>query len=154
MNQEIIIGCDIGGVVRDNYDKPINHSIETLREISLNDQKYKLIFISKCKDHQRILANKWLKMESMDHVPIFFCYDYKEKLNIALRENVSIMIDDRIQVLSLFSEHPRIMKIWFCQEEKKINGTKKYQPDLFDSLTLARNWSQVAYFIQNYGIKL
>ncbi len=154
MNKKIIIGCDIGGVVKDRQtDKPIEGSIETIKEILSNDQKYNLIFISKCKDHQRIKSNEWLKMENMDRVPVFYCYDYKEKLNIALRENVDIMIDDRIQVLSYFNEYHRILKIWFCQDEQKISGTKKYQPDLFESLSLTRDWSQVAHLIQNYDLR-
>lgn len=151
MNDKIIIGCDIGGVIKDRQtDQPIEGAIETLKEILSNEQKYKLIFISKCKDHQRIKSNEWLKSENMEHVPVFYCYEYKEKLNIGLSNHINIMIDDRIQVLSCFREYPHIMKIWFCQEEQKINGIKKYQPDLFESFSLARDWLQVDDLIRSY----
>ena len=40
MNDKIIIGCDIGGVIKDRQtDQPIEGSIETLKEILSNEPR-------------------------------------------------------------------------------------------------------------------
>ena len=51
----------------------------------------------------------------------YFSELYSEKVEIAAKNNVAIMIDDKIQVLSKFSDET--LKIWLCDDEKKISGT-------------------------------
>ena len=55
----IIIGCDIGGVIRNQIDNtPIGDSINTLKELS---ETSKIIFISKCKEAYLTSSKEWLK---------------------------------------------------------------------------------------------
>ena len=140
----IIIGCDIGGVIRNQIDNtPIEDSIDTLKELS---ETSKIIFISKCKEAYLTSSQEWLKSNGLDSFQTFYCPDYKDKIAIASRENVSIMIDDKIQVLKTFNDD--IFKIWFCNDSKRILGLKKYQPDIFESINLATNWKEVACLLK------
>ena len=140
-----VIGCDIGNVIRNNIDSlPIVKSIKIINELSVD---YEIIFISKCKPNYQLKCTEWLKENGLDKFKVYFCLEYYEKVNIATQNNVSIMIDDKIQVLSKFNN--LTTKIWFCNDEKKINGTKKYQPDLFNTLKLAINWDEINNIIIN-----
>ena len=58
------------------------------------------------------------------------------------------MIEDKIQVLKTFSDE--FMKIWLCDDEKKICGTRKHQSGLYEELNHATNWQQVIRFIDNF----
>jgi hypothetical protein len=140
-----VIGCDIGNVIRNNIDSlPIVKSIEIINELSVD---YEIIFISKCKPNYQLKCTEWLKENGLDKFKVYFCLEFYEKVNIATQNNVSIMIDDKIQVLSKFNN--LTTKIWFCNDEKKINGTKKYQPDLFNTLKLANDWDEIHNIIIN-----
>ncbi len=56
---KLVIGCDIGGVVRNVQNSlPINNSIEILTKLSKN---YVIIFISKCKETYKASSEKWLR---------------------------------------------------------------------------------------------
>lgn len=145
-NNRIIIGCDIGGVVKNqSNDLPIFNAIESLKKL---EENYKIIFISKCKDSYRLKTQEWLKKYQLDKFDTFYCLDCKDKIGIAIEQNVTIMIDDKIQVLSHFNRNDvDILKIWLCDEEKKIAGTRKFQPELFASLRLATNWNEVTEII-------
>jgi hypothetical protein len=144
---KITIGCDIGGVVKNQMTElPIDYAITSLKELSENED-YKIIFISKCKDSYKIKSEEWLKSNGLENIQAFYCLENKEKIQIARRENVRIMIDDKIQVLSTFDDYT--LKIWLCDDHKKIEGTKKFQPDLFAKLRLALNWQQAIEIINN-----
>jgi hypothetical protein len=135
----MIIACDIGGVMRNMInDEPIDGSIEGIKLLSL---EHKVIFISKCKDSYKQKMNDWLKKYELSHIPIYFCESYGEKNKIALDNGVEIMIDDRISVLQSMSK--TIKKIWFCDDKQKINGTKKFNPELFKELILVRRWEEL-----------
>jgi uncharacterized HAD superfamily protein len=141
---KITIGCDIGGVIRNSIDStPINQAIDSIFELSKN---YEIIFISKCKDAYQLNCRNWMKENGLGGFKIIFCYEPSEKVKIAAENNISIMIDDKIQVLSKFDDDT--LKIWLCNDEKKINGTKSYQPDLFKALKLATNWPQLIEIIR------
>lgn len=144
---KIIIGCDIGGVMRDLLtEEPIIDAIESLENLS--KKNYKIIFISKCKEAYKIRSTDWLKSQNLDHFEVYYCLDYSGKNKIALEQNVSMMIDDKMQVLSRLD--PRIFKIWFCDDSKKIEGAKKYQTDLWNSVHLARNWTEVNKLVTSF----
>jgi len=139
-----IIGCDIGGVVKNQTDNTaIEQSIESLEELS---QFNKIIFISKCKESYRAQSQEWLKSHGLDRLQAFYCLEYKEKVDIANREKVKVMIDDKIQVLKNFDAD--IHKIWFCNDSKKILGLKRYQPEIFESVSLATSWKDVIRLIK------
>ena len=148
MNQ-ITIGCDIGGVVRDPITNlQIDDSLESINR--LIEDNYKIIFISKCKALYEERSKMWLENNKLSHLEAFFCINYNEKLAIALRQKVSIIIDDRIQVLATFRNNHDLLKVWFCNDDQKINGTKKYQPDLYQTMRLARNWPEVVNIINAF----
>ena len=140
MSISILIGCDIGGVVRDMITgDPVDNSIESIKQII--HRGYRIMFISKCKSGYQERVTEWLKRWDLDELPREFCQEYAQKFEIARRHTINIMIDDKIQVLSLLPDH--IVKIWFCSEEQKISGTRKYQPELFEKFKVARNWNDV-----------
>ena len=148
MNQ-IIIGCDIGGVVRDNITNlQVPDSLESINR--LIEENYKIIFISKCKALYEEKSKMWLKDNDLSDLEAFFCINYNQKLAIALNQKVSIIIDDRIQVLATFINNHDLLRIWFCDDDQKINGTKKYQPELYQTMRLARNWPQVVNIINAF----
>ena len=139
-----VIGCDIGGVIRNLVDfSPIKEAIETILELS---KEYEIIFISKCKDSYKANSKTWMKENGLGEFKLIFCLEYSEKVEIAAKNNVAIMIDDKIQVLSKFSDET--LKIWLCDDEKKISGTKTHQPDLFKTLKLVRYWDEISEIIK------
>ena len=143
----IVIGCDIGGVVKNNVDdSPVEGAIQTLGELS---DSFRIIFISKCNDKYRSKSEQWLREYKLDRFQAFFCTDYHEKKMIAAKENVSIMIDDRMQVLSTFNDN--ILKIWLCNDPKKIVGIQRFQPDIFAKFSHANDWREVASLIKTYN---
>lgn len=142
-DNKLVIASDIGGVVRDLIDENlIENSVEALTKLSLT---HNVIFISKCKESYKLKSEVWLAENHLDHFKCHFCLDYKDKNIIAMKENVSIMIDDKIQVLSKINEN--ITKIWFCNDSKRINGAKKFQPDIFELIHLATDWNDVLSII-------
>jgi hypothetical protein len=68
---------------------------------------------------------------------------------IARDKHVSIFIDDKIQVLKHFTG--KIELIWFCDEQHKIDGTRKYHPELFKSLNVTRTWIELLNFLTSHG---
>ena len=134
------IGCDIGGVIKQmTNDQPISGAIAGLNQ--LFQLGHSVILISKCKETYRNQIDDWLKSQNLTYIPVRYCGEYADKVNIAKELKLEVMIDDKMQVLSSFSD--QFLKIWLCDEEKKISGAKKYQPDLFKTLRLAKNWEQI-----------
>lgn len=134
-----VIGCDIGGVVRNlQEDKPFPDSLAVLEELSKN---YKIIFISKCKQHYKKSSDNFLKNNGLEKYPVYYCQEYNEKIEIAKKRNVSIMIDDLMKVLTTFPT--TIMRIWVCNDQQKLDGAIKFQKEFYDSVKLARNWKEI-----------
>ena len=144
---KLTIGCDIGGVVKNQMTElPIDYAIDSLKELSKNEN-YKVIFISKCKESYQLKSKGWLKSDGLDHIQAFYCLENNDKIHIARRENVRIMIDDKMQVLNTFDDYT--LKIWLCDDHKKIEGSKKFQPDLFAKVRLAIIWPEAIEIINN-----
>lgn len=140
----MIIGCDIGGVVKNHIDdEPIDDAIRIIKNLSI---EHTIIFISKCRDNYAIKTTEWLKKHQLNCFPIYFCEDYKDKIAIANKYKVEVMIDDKMQVLSTFPDE--IHRIWFCSDMKKIQGTQKYQPQLLRSVQIASTWTDIASILK------
>lgn len=140
-----IIGCDIGGVLRDTItEEVIEGAIESINILS---KDYEIVLISKCKDSYKEKSIDWLKKNNLSHLRTCYCETYEEKAAIAKKEKISYMIDDKITVLTNMNELKNVTKIWFCNDDQKINGTKKFNPTVFDNMTLLRTWSDVVNFI-------
>jgi hypothetical protein len=135
----MIIACDIGGVVTNMAtDEPVDGAIAGLAQLStLHD----VIFISKCGDSFKAKSTAWLAAHELGSVPTYYCEEHGDKAAIAAHHAVNVMIDDRIKVLRTFPDE--VVKIWFCDEPKKVAGTRKHQPEIFATLRLATTWSQV-----------
>ena len=94
------IGCDIGGVIRDLVsENPITDSIKSINKLLVT---HKVVFISKCKEKYKDKSFKWLKENNLSSIPVYFCLEYADKVNIASDEKINVMIDDRLQVLKNF----------------------------------------------------
>jgi uncharacterized HAD superfamily protein len=133
-----VIGCDIGGVVRNMATfEPIRDSIESINKLL---ESHDLIFISKCKESYKNSTIEWLKKYNLSHIPIFFCETYKDKAQIIKNNKVTTMIDDKLAVLSNI---PDIELIWFCDDLQKINGTKKYNPNVLNNILIMKDWNAV-----------
>ena len=142
----IVIACDIGGVIRNMVDdKPIENAVESVIKLAENSSN-RLIIISRCKDSYKQRSKMWLEKHNLSHIPTYYCLEYGEKIKIANDNNVNIMIDDRMQILSTFPSS--IIKIWFCSDTKKIEGARKFQPDYFNSVRIARSWVDVLEIIE------
>ena len=135
----MIIGCDIGGVVKEMISNdPIYNSIETIKK--LEELGHKIIFISKCKDNFRQVLTQWLSDNNLPN-QVFFCNEYSEKCAICTRLGVNYMIDDKLQV---FKEIPNsIKKIWLTSDEKKISGAYKFQPEEVSKVTICNDWEEI-----------
>jgi hypothetical protein len=73
----MIIGCDIGGVVKQmTSENPIFNSLETIDE--LEKLGHEIVFISKCKANFQNNILDWLKCNSLKN-KIYFCKEYSEK---------------------------------------------------------------------------
>ena len=143
------IGCDIGGVIKEmTSDNPIKGSIETINQ--LLKEGHSIVLISKCSETFRKQIDAWLKQYGLDHIEVKYCKEYSEKINIAQKLGIDVMIDDKIQVLQSFAQNPNITKIWFCDDEKKIKGTHKYQPELLKTMKFAKNWEMVMKIINEF----
>lgn len=139
-----VIGCDIGGVLKNRQDSSvIENSIKTLKELA---RDYEIIIISKCSEPRRLKSEAWIKEQGLDEFKILYCLERGDKVHLAAQNNVRVMIDDRLQVLSKFGDD--VVKIWFCTDEKKIAGTKKHQPDLFGRLKLVTHWDLITDVIK------
>ena len=140
----MIVACDIGGVVRNiATGDPVVGALEGLAELSTSCS---VIFISKCGQSFQQTSAIWLAENGLGSTPTHFYEKNEDKIKIAKDLGVNVMIDDRIQVLRTFPE--AITKIWYCEEEKKIAGTRKHQPELFESLQLARTWEEVVEIVR------
>ncbi len=135
----MIIGCDIGGVVKEmTSDSSISNSIETIKK--LESFGHQIIFISKCKDNFRLVLSEWLKSNSLKN-QVFFCNEYAEKCSICIRLKVDYMIDDKLQV---FRDIPdTIKKLWLTSDEKKISGAYKFQPNDLSKVIICSDWNQI-----------
>lgn len=134
------IGCDIGGVVKNLADdEPVPDAVGTLGQLLLDG--HTVVFVSKCGDNYRERITEWLGTVGLDRIPVHFCRDYADKVGIATRERLDVMIDDKLQVLSSFPT--TIKKVWFCNDVKKIAGTRRYQPDLLGSVVVCGTWAEV-----------
>ena len=51
-----------------------------------------------------INITEWLKTMSLDHIPVFFCREYIDKVTIGTKLKINMMVDDKMQVLTLFPE--------------------------------------------------
>jgi len=139
VNNIKVIGCDIGGVIRNVLENtPIPGAIEAIRRIA---EIHQIMFISKCKEHFKERSNDFLKKNNLDNFPVCYCDEYDGKISIAIKYNVSVMIDDKMQVLTTFPEN--IIKIWICDDENKIEGAKKYQPEYLKQVVHAKNWDDI-----------
>jgi uncharacterized HAD superfamily protein len=139
----MLIACDIGGVVRDlSTGNLINDAVTSITKIM---EKHRLIFISKCGQKYRHEITGWLIEHGLHHIPIFFCDDCKDKVEIALGNKVDIMIDDKLKVLNEFSK--KVKLLWFCNDNKKISGAKKYQPNIFEKVILMESWENILEFL-------
>ena len=140
-----VIACDIGGVIRDQVtDAPIEDAVQALIRLS-KDETNTVILISKCKEHYKQKSKLWLEEHNLSHLRALYCLEYGEKVKIAHDNQVNMMIDDRMQVLSTFP--PSIIKIWFCSDPKKIQGARKFQPDFVNAVRIARDWTEVLQVI-------
>ncbi len=141
----VVIGCDIGGVVRDLVtEEAIRDSIETLE--GLDKLNFKIIFISQCKESYKSFCQRWLAAHGLNIYECFYCAHFSEKNEIALQNNVAVMVDDHMGVLDSLDEG--IFKIWFCDDSKRIGDVKQCQPMDFASVQLARDWKQVDELIR------
>jgi len=140
----MIIGCDIGGVVKEmTSEQPILNSLETIDE--LEKLGHEIIFISKCKENFQKNILDWLKLNNLNKNKIYFCNEYSEKCALCKKLNCDYMIDDKLQV---FREMPNnINKIWLCDDLKKINGAKKFQSDEVKLVTICSNWIEILNLI-------
>jgi len=139
------IGCDIGGVVRDlATGEPVAGALDGLAQLR---SVHHVCFISKCGQNFKELSLSWLADRGLAGVPIHFCEADEGKAAIAQEQGIDIMIDDRIQVLRCYPDS--ITKIWLCNEDKKIAGTRKHQPELFQALQLARTWQDIISVVQD-----
>jgi 3-phosphoglycerate kinase len=139
----MIIGCDIGGVVKEmNSDNSIKNSIESIK--LLEEKGYKIIFISKCGENFQKSIIEWLKQNQLNN-KIYFCKEYSQKCALCIENKVNYMIDDKLQV---FREIPNsIKKIWLCDDEKKINGAKKFQPNELLNVSICSDWNEIVDLI-------
>eukprot|EP01118_Nematostelium_gracile_P002602 TRINITY_DN1283_c0_g1_i1.p1 TRINITY_DN1283_c0_g1~~TRINITY_DN1283_c0_g1_i1.p1 ORF type:complete len:155 (-),score=29.89 TRINITY_DN1283_c0_g1_i1:80-544(-) len=139
------VGCDIGGVIRDmRTEEPIENAVDCVKRIAFNCP---FVFISKCKKDFQEKTNVFLKQIGLDSFTIIYCESGKDKVNLARQANVTIMIDDKIQVLRCFPDTTQ--KIWFCNDEKRISGLKKYEPELFAKLIVMRDWMQLEDYLRS-----
>lgn len=146
----MIIACDIGGVIKNLInDEPIDDAIAGIKQLSL---KHTIIFISKCKDNYAIKTTEWLKKHQLDSFSIYYCEEYKDKIIIANKYKVEVMIDDKLQVLSTFPNH--IKCLWFCSDIKKIQGTKKHQPHLLQFIQIVHTWDDIVRTIDTFPFPL
>lgn len=144
MSSQITVACDIGGVVRDlATGEAVAGALDGLAELA---SSHRLIFISKCGPGFKELILSWLAARDFSAIPIFFCEEDEQKVNIARDQGVAVMVDDRIQVLRTFPES--VTKVWLCSDEKKIAGTIKHQRELFETFQHARTWPDVMHFVQ------
>lgn len=132
------IGCDIGGVIKQlTSDDEIPNAIKSINELA---KSHEVIFISKCGDSFKKRTEDWLESKKL-HMKIIFCKDYDDKVKIATLLGITVMIDDKLQVLRTFPDN--ITKIWLCDDQKRIAGTRKHQPELLETIKLANTWDDI-----------
>lgn len=134
------IACDIGGCVKNMInDDPIEGAIDSLISLSENNE---IVFISKCKESYQAIINEWLSHHQLNH-KIYFCESYDDKANIANELGINAIIDDKLSVLRSFNDKNSTKLIWFCNDQKKISGAMKYQPELFKKIIVCKNWTEI-----------
>ncbi len=139
------IGVDIGGVVKSlTTEDPIDDAIETLFRLAQNG--HSIDFISKCGLNYAQSTLELLAKWKLDCFPIHFCPTYPEKVKIAEKLNIDLMIDDKMVVLKFFENSPintTCKRIWFNPEQKNIQGVRTHDRAFFDSVTIVYGWSEV-----------
>lgn len=137
----MIIGCDIGGVVKQiTRDDPMDDAIATL--FRLRDAGHKIIFISKCGPSYASKTVEWMAVHGLDSFKIVFCENYAEKVVLASKFGVEAMIDDKMVVLKHFPA-TKYTRFWFCTEQKNIDGAQKYDPEFINTVQLVQSWADI-----------
>lgn len=147
----VVVGCDIGGVLRDlTTEQPMPVALESVAALrSLPATVLRIVLISKCNANWAAKSNEWMASHpELSGLPVCYCLSYEDKLAIALSHHCTAMIDDKIAVLQSFPEH--ITKIWFVppNEEQKLKGTAKHQPEILKTLQVARSWEDVVAILR------
>lgn len=106
---------------------PVADAIETIKELS---ERYKLVIISRRMIYSRIFALKWLKKYNvLEYIPrqsVFFSLTDKAKNTIAKKIEVSVFIDDKIEVLDAMSDVPhKILFDPYCVNRDPNNKWRK-----------------------------
>lgn len=141
------IGCDIGGVVKNlNDDTPITDAIETI--LRLHKAGHMIKFISKCGSSYAALTVDWLAKHGLSEFEIQFCESYSGKVNLARSLGIQIMIDDKMTVLKHF-EGGLFERIWFCKEQKNIDGARRYDPEFVRTVRLVQSWSEIEEIVRD-----
>ncbi len=129
------IACDINGILKSQTsDDPIKESIDSIKTLA---RKHKITFISKCVNSH--MTYDWLKKYDLDKYEMYFCENEADKVTIAQKRNVEVIIDDKLGILANFPEN--IKKIWL--DTKQINSTKKYQTGIYESVDLVHSWFEI-----------
>lgn len=72
-----------------------------------------------------------------------YCETFEGKIDLALKNQINYMIDDKMEVLSLLPEN--IIKIWFCPEDFEAN-----KKDLIkNQFILVKNWGEILEIFAN-----
>lgn len=138
----VVIGCDIGGVVRNNVTgEPILNSRRAIRAVV--KAGHQVVFISKCKENYAERSRQWLLENKLDEYPLHFCLDYAEKVPIGQLLGIQVMIDDKSQVLNHFPNDGSVLKLWFCGDSQKVSGMYKFTPEFFDTTRHVTSWEQI-----------
>ena len=114
-------------------------SVASLR--SLPDSVLRLVLIGKCNAHWAAKSGAWLASHSeLSGLPVSQCVRLALVRRQARPHHCTAGIDDKIAVLQSFPDS--ITRIWFVppSEEQKLRGTAKHQPELLNSLRVARSW--------------
>jgi hypothetical protein len=131
---KMIIGCDIGNVLRDNMSgKSIEGAIEGIKLLLKSNE---VVLISKCKETYKQKSLNFLKRNGLNSIRKIFVTEDLDKITVPI--DLDVMIDDKIKILLAYPDS--VQKIWFCRDSKKIKGAKKYNPEWFDKVTLCQNW--------------
>lgn len=73
-----------------------------------------------------------------------YCETFEGKIDLALKNKINYMIDDKMEVLSILPEH--INKIWFCPE-KNYDVNEKDLSKV--NAILVKNWEEIMKIFAN-----
>lgn len=147
----MLIASDIGGVIRDlATGARIRGSVKALRHFQ-QVLGHEIVLLSKCKPTYIALIQSWLIEQSLQDIPVHYCRTYEEKLLLGANLGVDCIIDDKVQVLQHFPSY--VLKIWYCAEERRIQGLQAHDEKLFGSLHVCRIWADVVKVITDHTSK-